>query len=470
MISEPDATALSGVTPVRDMRDNFACLAMCRAVGKVTLLAVLLAGCAGTPEQGRTGREMAEPSAGLIPSAHPQPEARSLAPPVDLWDRIRRQLTMHTLHNGRIGAARDHYLQQTRYLELIGPRAERYLYYIVAEVERRQLPIELVLLPLVESALNPFAYSGQRAAGLWQIMPATADYLGMRRDWWFDGRLDIRDSTAFALDYLERLNRDFDGDWLLTLAAYNAGKGRVRRALARNRKEGLPLDYWSLKLPQETRRYIPRLIALSTLVAFDVALGLELPPIPNQPAFAVVDTGGQIEMLRASELAGFDITELRRFNPGQLRWATAPGGRDELLFPVADAANMRERLAALPADQRVTWQHYRIRRGDSLIRIAGRFDTQVDLLREVNNLRGNLIRAGDTLMIPDSQAWRASLAMAEDSETGAKRGYTVRSGDSLYEIASRFKVSIDDIINWNQLDPSRYLKPGQSLTLYVSDG
>jgi membrane-bound lytic murein transglycosylase D len=377
---------------------------------------------------------------------------------------------MHTQHNARIGAAREHYLRQTRYLEVITPRAERYLYYLVDEVEKRDMPIEIALLPLVESALNPFAASSQRAAGLWQIMPATGDYLGIRRDWWYDGRLDLRDSTEHALDYLESLHQDFDGDWLLALAAYNAGKGRVQRAVSRNRKQGLPTDYWSLNLPRETSHYVPRLIALSTLIAFDKALGLEFPPIPNTPAFSPVDTGGQIEMLRAAQLSGLELTELRRLNPGQLRWATAPGGHGQLFVPVARAPSFRTALAELSPSDRVTWEHYRIRRGDSLIRIARRFDTEVGLLREVNNLRGNFIRAGDTLMIPNSAAWRASLALAEGGTTGVRRGYTVRRGDSLYEIASRFKVSIDDIISWNKLDPDRYLQPGQSLTLYVTGG
>ena len=392
------------------------------------------------------------------------------APPRDLWERIRRQLTFHTLHNSDIGAAREYYLRQPRYLELIAPRAERYLYYLVDEVERRDLPVELALLPLVESALNPFAYSHQRAAGLWQIMPATADHLGMRRDWWFDARLDLRHSTQYALDYLQALHDDLDGDWLLALAAYNAGKARVMRAMARNRERGLATDFWSLDLPRETRVYVPRLIALSTLIAFDRALGITLPPIPNAPAFAVVDTGGQVEMLRLAELSGLDLLDVRRYNPGQLRWATAPDGDGTVLLPVAVAAPARAALAALPASERITWQHYRIRRGDSLITIARRFDTQVDLLRAANTLQGNLIRAGDTLMIPNSEAWQASLALAARGSTGVRRGYTVRQGDSLYEIARRFNVTIDDIITWNDLDPGRYLQPGQALTLYLDGG
>jgi len=390
--------------------------------------------------------------------------ALALAPAADLWDRIRPQLRWHTLNNAQIEAARDYYLGQPQFLAAITPRAQRYLYYLVTEVERRDLPMELALLPLVESLMDPFARSPQNAAGMWQIMPATADHLGMRRDWWFDGRLDVRDSTRYALDYLQRLHGDFNGDWLLALAAYNAGKGRVRRALARSRDGNT--DFWSLRLPRETRYYVPRLIALASIIAFDEALGVDLPELPNQPAFVSVDTGGQIEMLRVAELAGVSLSELRRFNPGHLRWATPPD-RGELLLPVAAAAALRAGLAALPPGQRVTWQHYRIRQGDSLIRIAQRFDTRVDLLQEVNNLSGHFIRAGDTLMIPDSADWRESLAMTDNAAARRRRGYTVRRGDSLYLIARRFKVSIDELVSWNHLDPRHYLQPGQSLTLYL---
>lgn len=444
---------------------------MPRAALLVLLLAFLAAACSTQPQQ-TAGRapDPATNAGDLLPRAALPASPALRSPPDDLWERIRRQLTLHTMHNAQIGAARDHYLEQARYLELISPRARRYLYHLVEAVEARGLPIELALLPLVESALNPFAYSNQRAAGLWQIMPGTADDLGMRRDWWFDARLDVEVSTRHALDYLEKLNEDFDGDWLLTLAAYNGGGARVRRAIARNRARGLATDYWSLDLPRETRRYVPRLIALSTIVGFADGLNVELPPVPNEPAFAAVDTGGQIELLRVAQLAGMDLLEVRRYNPGHLRWATAPGDEHRLLLPTERVPAVAEALADLPPGERVTWEHYRIRRGDSLIRIARRFDTSVDLLRSVNNLRGNLIRAGDTLMIPGGGDWARSLALAREGSTGVRRGYTVRRGDSLYEIARRFDVTIDDIVTWNDLDPRRYLQPGQALTLYLDGG
>lgn len=382
-------------------------------MASAALSLALLAGCATSGQRGSSGADAVTggvrlPADFLPPVSSPLDSRTEV--PRDVWERIRRQLTLHTRPDAKIGAAREYYLRQPRYLELIAPRAERYLYYLVTEVERRQLPIELALLPLVESSLNPFARSHQGAAGLWQFMPATADYLGMRRDWWYDARLDVRDSTRHALDYLETLNKDFDGDWLLTLAAYNAGKARVQRAIERNRAQGKGTDYWSLQLPRETRHYVPRLLALGALIAAHEALELTLPPVPNYPVFTSVATGGQIEMRRVADLAKIELLELRRYNPGQRRWATAPDGADELLVPLKTAARVRGALAELPASERITWQRYRIRRGDSLIAIAKRFDTSVGLLRVVNNLRGHLIRAGDTLMIPNSAAWQTSLA------------------------------------------------------------
>jgi membrane-bound lytic murein transglycosylase D len=297
-------------------------------------------------------------------------------------------------------------------------------------------------------------------------MPATGRELGLEQNWWYDGRRDVRESTRAALDFLEELHADLDQDWLLALAAYNSGKGRVSRAMASNRRKGLPTDYWSLKLPRETQRYIPKLIAISGFVAFPEIWDVELTPIPNEPAFEVAMTQGQIELSIAADLAQIELLELRAYNAGQLRWATSPEQAQELLVPIGKAAGLTEALAMLTPQERVQWHRYRIERGDSLIRIAKKFDTEVGLLQEVNHIRGSRIRAGDTLMIPEGSAWASSLAMATSSGNKTQKGYRVRQGDSLYVIAGKFNVSIDDVISWNSLNPKAYLQPGQKLTLY----
>jgi membrane-bound lytic murein transglycosylase D len=427
----------------------------------------LASGCQTTgPETASVALEPVSSEPEVVLQHTPKPARQKLAPPADLWERIRRELSWQDIHNAQIGKARDRLLAQHDYLPVVAARADHYLYYIVEEVQRRGMPMEIALLPLVESTLDPFATSSERAAGLWQIMPATGRHLGLELGWWYDGRRDVRDSTRMALDYLEALHQQFDQDWLLALAAYNAGKGRVARARKTNLKKGLPTDYWSLKLPRETRNYVPKLIALTQVIAYPQAFELEIPTVPNAPAFEVADTGGQLEMARAAQLAGVEMSTLRALNPGQLRWATSPDMPPELLLPVGRAVHFEQQVAQLTPEDRVQWQHYRIERGDSLIRIAKKFDTHVGLLREVNGVRGSMIRAGDTLMIPKGSAWSDSLAMAS-SEPVKPRGYRVRRGDSLYVIAGKFNVSINDIISWNSLDPGKYLQPGQKLTLYV---
>ncbi len=427
-----------------------------------------LAGTAGDEESVAETPEEAQPP--LFVASDTPPEIEVDASPDDLWARMRAQLKWQSMDTTSVTRARRSYLGQQNYLPVVANRANYYLFYIVEEVEKRGMPMEIALLPLVESTLNPFATSPSSAAGLWQIMPATGRQLNLSRNWWYDGRLDLRDSTRAALDYLEALHADFDGDWLLALAAYNSGKGRVMRAQSANRRKGLATDFWSLKLPRETRDYVPRLIALTQIVAEPSRHGVVLPSVPNAPSFDVVGTGGQLELYRAAEIAGIDLRTLRAFNPGQLRWATAPNMPHELLLPAGKADTFAEGLANLSPDDRVKWQHYRIERGDSLIRIAKKFDTDVALLREVNGVRGNMIRAGDTMLIPKGDGWAASLALASSGKSMQQRRYRVRRGDSLYRIAGKFNVSINDIIAWNSLDPDRYLQPGQKLTLYVGDG
>jgi len=268
-----------------------------------------------------------------------------------------------------------------------------------------------------------------------------------------------------ALDYLEQLHDEFDNDWLLALAAYNAGNGRVARAQRSNAAKGRPTDYWSLNLPRETRRYVPKMLALSRIVADPEAYDVEIPPVENAPAFEIADIGGQIELARAAELADINLETLRWLNAGQLRWATAPDRAAELLVPAGTGARLEDGVAELSPDERVRWRHYTIRSGDNLIGIAKKFDTQVALLRRVNGIKGSMIRAGATLMIPGSE-WNPALAGA-DQPSASPVGYRVRRGDSLYVIAGKFKVSVDDIVTWNALDPGKYLQPGQTLTLYV---
>ncbi len=441
---------------------------MLRGIALVICSLAVLSGCQTVPGDIASQSAPVEPV--VVAPAEPAPEVdQPPPPPRDLWQRMSRQMTLLDPDNPEVAKARRHYLKQHNYMQVVAGRGSLFLHYIVEEVERRGMPLEIALLPMVESSFDPFARSSQDAAGLWQIMPSTGRYLGLQQDWWFDGRRDLRQSTRAALDYLEELHQQFDGDWLLALAAYNSGKGRVRRAQRENTRRGRSTDYWSLKLPRETRRYVPRLLAVAELVANADDYDITLPAVANEPVFDVVPTGGQIEIRRAADLGSVPLLDLRMLNAGQRRWATSPDQRQELLVPLQAAERMERQLASLAPEDRVQWQYYRIRRGDSLIKIAKQFNTEVALLRQANGIRGSMIRAGDQLMIPSGADWADSLALADTGER-RRRGYRVQRGDSLYRIAGRFNVSIDEIVSWNSLDPEKYLQPGQQLTLYLHDG
>ncbi len=448
------------------------------AISAVISGCVLLSGCQAVPSPGETNAAW-EPAPGSQFQRRPAKDSppsrirRAPAPeqvdPDDLWSRLRDGMQWEIPDNRQVREARAHYLSQDLYFEMVSERGAFYLHYIVEEIERRNMPLELALLPLVESALDPFALSSQEAMGLWQIMPATGRNLGLGSDWWYDGRRDLRDSTAAALDYLQYLHDNLGGDWLLAVAAYNGGVGRVGRAVVGNGSRGRRTDFWSLPLPTETRTYVPRLLALSSLIAEPDAWELALPPLANAPAFIPVPTGGQIELARAATLADVDLPILQALNPGHLRWATSPGAT-ELLLPPDRADLFREALAALSPEERVSWQHYRVERGDTLSRIAQSFDTRVDLLREANNISGSMIREGETLLIPQGDYTSGMLAHGGGSAEVEVRDYEVRRGDSLYRIARRFKVKIEDLLAWNALTPRDTIYPGQQLTMYVSGG
>ena len=458
---------------------------------------------------------------------------------VNLWDRVRDGFAIEPQINQRIQQEIQWYAKHPTYLARVSERAEKYLYLVVDEIEKRQMPMELALLPIVESAFDPFAYSPGRAAGMWQIIPGTGTMLGLKQNWWYDGRRDVVASTDAALTYLDQLYRQVGEDWLLALAAYNSGAGNVGKAVKRNRAKGKPTDYWSLQLPRETEMYVPRLLALKALLENPEAYGVAFYPVANEPYFISVNVGSQIDLAQAAEWARMPMAELAALNPGFNRWATDPEGPHHLLFPRDKAGNFIEKLAEIPDDQRVVWDRYQIKAGDTLSSIAKRHRTTPAFLQSINNLANSNIRVGRTLMVPKSaesadfythtagqrlkriqsagkgskleyrvregdslwqisrkfkvttgqlakwngmapgdriypgqnlviwQKIKTTQATPGGDRTIRKLAYKVRKGDSLAAIANKFKVQIDDITRWNQVDPSRYLQPGKHLTLFV---
>ncbi len=442
------------------------------------LYILLLSGCNSNPSRSQGSAEATAdspvvtseaPLFSATDSSVPEVHSERETSPTDLWERIRRSQGLEIPDRRRVRQQLQWLSANPGYLERTSQRAEPYLYFIVEEVEQRGLPMELALIPAVESGFQPQARSPLQATGLWQFMPATAKGLGLKRSWWYEGRCDVTSSTGAALDYLQQLVDQFDGDWELALAAYNAGPGTVRRAIRKNRERDLPLDYWSLELPKETTIYVPRMLAVAQAVRTPGAYGIDLPSIPNQPHFTRVDLPGQIDLGVAARLGGIELETLRRLNPGFHRSATDPDGPHELLLPIKSANNFSARLAKLPPQQRTTVHRYQIKRGDTLGDIAKRHGTSVTQLKKANNMRSTRVRVGGTLTIPTGPAGKMMAATAP--KPTAKRSTTrstkhrVRPGDTLWGIARTHKVSHRRLAAWNGLSVKDTLKPGQLLRL-----
>ena len=397
--------------------------------------------------------------------------------PKDLWSRVRDNISLSGYQYQRVIQEVDWYSSHQSYLNRIAERAQPYLHLIVEEVERRKLPIELALLPIVESAYQPFAYSHGRAAGLWQIIPETGTRFGLKQNWWYDGRRDVLESTRAALDYLEYLHRLFDGDWLLALAAYNSGEGTVMRAVKKNRNKGHRTTFWSLKLPKETQAYVPKLLALTNIASNPGAYGVLLNTIEDRPFLTTVDVGSQIDLDLAAELAGISLEEIYRYNPAFNHWATDPDGIQRLLMPLSVAKAFKERLNSYPAAKRITWKRHTIKSGEVLGQLAIRYQTSVELLKKVNSLTDHRIRVGQNLLIPVARkrldnynlsAGQRQLKQQAKHQKGKRVTHTVKNGDTFWDIAQKYGVSSGQIAKWNGMAPRDTLSIGKKLVIWRS--
>ena len=393
----------------------------------------------------------------------------------DVWQRIRGQLSFDIPENNRLIVQRDWYVKHPSYLERVAKRAEPFIYYIVEELEKNNVPIELALLPIVESAFDPFAYSHGRASGMWQFVPDTGKRFGMKQNWWYDGRRDVIASTAGAIAYMKYLHKFFDGDWLLALAAYNSGEGRVRRAVRKNKKQGKNIDFWSLDLPRETRAYVPKLLALADIIKRPEQFNLNLYEIANEEVISQVDIKSQLDLAKAASLAELSLTELQRLNPGFNRWSTDPQGPHRLLLPKHKVEHFEQGLAKLKKDDRLAWQRYKIKNGDNLGYIANKFHTSVDLISQVNGIKNNQIRAGKHLLIPVAAKSLDNYILSQDQriakkqarpQQGFKITHTVVAGDNLWDIGRHYKVNSTNIAKWNGFAPRDTLKLGQKLVIW----
>jgi membrane-bound lytic murein transglycosylase D len=410
------------------------------------------------------------------------PLVESAAEPqqLDLLERLRGGFILPPSDDATMRRELAWYARHQEYLDRVFQRSEPYLFHIVGALEERGMPADFALLPIVESAFDPFAYSHGRAAGLWQIIPGTGRRLGLEQDWWFDARRDVLDSTRAALDYLEYLHDRFDGDWLLAVAGYNSGEGNVARALRRAREQGATTDFWGIQryLPAETRTYVPRLLAIRELVADPAKHGVTLPALRNTQFFDVVEIDGQIDMALAAELAGVETDRLYQLNPGVNRWATDPDGPHRLLIPVERAERFAAMLDELGDRGRVQWTRHRVKPGETLGQLAEKYRTTPAVLREINELRGNLIRAGEHLMIPHALESLSSYSQSLDMRTarkldtdraGQRNLHVVRAGESLWTIARRYGVGVRAIASWNAMAPGDVLSIGRELVIWTSE-
>ena len=393
----------------------------------------------------------------------------------DVWQRVSDGLRFHIPDDKRVESQRNWYLKHPEYMKRVVTRAQPFLYYIVDEIEKRDMPMELVLLPIVESAFDPFAYSHGRAAGMWQFIPGTGKRFGMEQTWWYDGRRDVVASTQGALDYLTYLANMFDGNWLHALAAYNSGEGRVSKAIRANKKAGKPTDFWNLRLPRETRAYVPKLLALADILKNRDTYAYAWPEVENVAVIDIVDIGSQVDLAFAADLAGMSLKELHALNPGFNRWATSPEGPHRLVLPLDKASTFADALAKIDRNDRLNWVRYTVKSGDSLSEIASKYHTTVNVVKQVNELKSNTIRVGQAIMVPVAlkalDAYSLSqgerLAATQNTKRRAhKITHTVKSGDTLWDIARKYKVSTKKLASWNGMAPNDMLKLGKKLVVW----
>ena len=464
----------------------------------LALLGLVLAGCSTT----RTGDDYSSlPPSARHPAGQARPEPPGQVPPqfgqfgqvppdqyADLLDRVRAGYALTDVQHYGIDREVETYRAKPDFLDRTFRRGSRYLYFIVTELERRGMPLELALLPVVESAFNPVAYSRSRAAGLWQFIPSTGKHYGLTQNWWIDERRDVQRATMAALDYLQYLNRYFNGDWYLAIAAYNGGEGTVSAAVQRNAAAGLPTDFFSLELRPETRDYVPKLLAIRRIVGDPAAYGLQFAPIANQPYFGAVDPGRQIDLGEAAALAGISRDDMFALNPEFNRMTTPPNGPHQLLLPVEAVEPFRlamltnegaTRVAATAVAPPPTTTH-KVKSGETLSTIARRNGVSTDQLQQANGLHGTVIHPGDTLQVPGAGPASATLAdvaaprdeiaaqLPEHQKAAQKpssRVHVVKTGDSLWAVARRYGVTVPALAAANGMSSKTPLTPGTRLEI-----
>jgi membrane-bound lytic murein transglycosylase D len=395
----------------------------------------------------------------------------------DLWARVRRGFAMPDLNSDLVRNREQWYATRPDYVQRMTERGGRYLFHIVEELERRDMPTELALLPFIESAFNPQAMSSARASGMWQFIPSTGKHFALKQNIFRDDRRDVLASTRAALDYLKKLHGMF-GDWHLALAAYNWGEGNVGRAIARNQRLGLPTDYASLKMPNETQYYVPKLQAVKNIVARPAEFGLALPPLRNHPYFLRVPIERDMDVAVAVRLADMPLDDFQTLNPQMNKPVILAAGTPQVLLPY-DNANRFVHQLPLHRGPLASWTAWvapkTLRPGDAA-RQVGMSET---LLREVNRIPPRmLVKAGSTLLVPrgEHRLTDVSLAIADNAtmslspEAAPLRKLSLKAGrkDSVASVATRYRVSAAQVAQWNHVSAGASFAPGQTIVVYAA--
>ncbi|CAH9054290.1 Membrane-bound lytic murein transglycosylase D [Pseudoalteromonas sp. CIP111854] len=455
----------------------------------IGLLILLLCACQSTKPKAPTQQDVAAISQSLLltqttkENLKSNSESTEIAPVkvlpevakkpkiTDLWLRISTKLSFANDPNERLKKRLNWYLSQPNYLVSVSKRASPYLYHIVEEIERRNLPMELVLLPFVESDFRPEAVSSEHAVGAWQLVNATAYHFGITTDRWYDGRKDVLASTHAALEYLSYLHKRFNGNWLHALAAYNSGEGRVKKAIARNKRRGKSTNFWHLSLPKETAEYVPKLMALSYLLQTEHP-NFKRPKLPNYALTSPLDIGQQFDFSILASISGVRKAALHKLNPGYLLHESSPNGPHKILLPFSEQSLIKSDFF-----QRYFSQTYTVRSNDTLYRLAQRFNTSISNIKLLNNKQSDMIRIGEVLKVKQTQKFGNLLVDYKISPYVAKVQqpkpltmefhHTINDGDSLWKISKHYKVSVKDLLVWNELNANKVLKPGKVLILHL---
>ncbi len=399
-------------------------------------------------------------------------------PDGDLWGRIRRGFQIPDLQSDLVDMQANWYAQRPDYVERMTGRSQKYLYHIVEELEQRHMPTELALLPFIESAYNPQALSVAKAAGMWQFVPGTGRDYNLKQNMFQDERRDVLASTSAALDYLSRLH-DMFGDWHLALAAYNWGEGNVQRAIAKNEAMGLPTDYESLRMPNETRNYVPKLQAVKNIVMNPAQYGLTLPDIPNHPYFVTVTTSRDIDVTMAAKLAAMPVEEFRSLNPSFAKPVILGATNPQILLPFDNASTFQKNLKSY-SGALSSWTTYTVTERAAPAAIAQKIGVDADTLMSVNRIpAGMRLKAGSTIVVPRGDdddedisadvAESAMLAVEPDVPDTRKMLIRVRRAQSISTFAQRYNVSVGQVKGWNRTHRDSVM-PGQLIVLHVPIG